>query len=368
MEKNAPVSQDVTRTTLIVLFIAMLISASFWVVRPFLAAFIWATVIVVATWPLVPALQARLWGKRGLAVAVLTLVLVLAFIVPLFLAVAAIVGNAEQIINWAKSLTGFTVPPPPEWLGSLPMVGNKLADYWGRAVNLGMVDLTAALAPYTAKLVGWFAEQAGSVGMVMLQFFLTVLIVGILYSKGELAGAAVLSFARRLGGVRSEEPVLLAAKAIRGVALGVGLTAIIQSVLGGIGLALTGVPAAAILTGVMLISCVAQIGPSLVLIPSIIFLYWKGEVFWGTVLLVWSVPVVTLDNILRPLLIRKGVDLSMLLIFAGVIGGLIAFGIIGLFIGPVVLAVTYTLLKAWVSGDESGHGKREEAQGQGDVL
>ena len=102
----------------------------------------------------------------------------------------------------------------------------------------------------------------------------------------------------------------------------------------------------------MLILCVAQIGPGLVLVPSIIFLYWKGAVLWGTILLIWSIPVVVLDNFLRPLLIRRGADLSLLLIFAGVIGGLIAFGIIGLFIGPVVLAVTYTLLKAWVSAGE----------------
>jgi predicted PurR-regulated permease PerM len=133
------------------------------------------------------------------------------------------------------------------------------------------------------------------------------------------------------------------------VALGVALTAIIQSVLGGIGLAIAGVPAAAVLTAVMLILCIAQLGPGLVLLPSIILLYWKGETLWGTVLLIWSLPVVILDNFLRPALIKKGADLPLLLIFAGVIGGLIAFGIIGLFIGPVVLAVAYTLLQAWVT-------------------
>ncbi|MFO7740650.1 MAG: AI-2E family transporter [Desulfatiglandaceae bacterium] len=144
---------------------------------------------------------------------------------------------------------------------------------------------------------------------------------------------------------------------MRSVALGVGLTAILQSTLGGIGLAVTGVPAAFILTGVMLILCIAQIGPGLVLIPSIIFLYWRGDILWGTVLLIWSVPVVLMDNILRPTLIRRGGDLPLLLIFAGVIGGLIAFGIIGLFIGPVVVAVSYTLLKAWVI---AGEGEQED--------
>ncbi|HZV47288.1 MAG TPA: AI-2E family transporter, partial [Thermodesulfovibrionales bacterium] len=144
-----------------------------------------------------------------------------------------------------------------------------------------------------------------------------------------------------------------AAKAVRGVALGVVLTAIIQSVLGGIGLAVTGVPAAAILTAVMFMLCIAQVGPALVLILSIVWLFWKGEPVWGGVLIAWSIPVVILDNFLRPVLIKKGADLPLLLIFAGVIGGLLAFGIVGLFIGPVVLAVSYVLLKAWVSESKS---------------
>jgi predicted PurR-regulated permease PerM len=136
----------------------------------------------------------------------------------------------------------------------------------------------------------------------------------------------------------------------------VALTAIIQSVLGGIGLAVAGVPAATVLTAVMFILCVAQIGPGLVLIPSIILLYWSGDTLWGTLLLVWSVPVTLLDNFLRPALIKKGADLPLLLIFAGVVGGLIAFGIIGLFIGPVILAVSYTLLVAWVSENGQSDG------------
>jgi len=349
---NISAPQDITRTALIVLFIGMLIAASFWVVRPFVSAFIWATMIVVATWPLLVALQARLWGRRWLAVAVMTLVLLLALIVPLSLAVATIIRSADEIVIKARSLATFTVPPPPDWLGSIPAIGPRLVEHWQEVAALRMVDISAWLAPYTAKLVGWFADQAGGVGMMILHFLLTVMISVILYSKGETTAAGVRSFARRLGGVRSEEAALLAAKAVRGVALGIGLTAIIQSVMGGIGLAVTGVPGASILTAVMLMLCVAQIGPSLVMVPSIIFLYWGGDILRGTILLVWSIPVVALDSFLRPLLIRRGADLSLPLIFAGVIGGLIAFGIIGLFIGPVVLAVTYTLLKAWVSGAE----------------
>ena len=186
--------------------------------------------------------------------------------------------------------------------------------------------------------------------MVVLQFFLTVIIAAILYAKGEETSEGIRSFAQRLAGKHGDAVVILAEKAIRGVALGVVVTAIIQATVGGIGLAVTGVPAAALLTAVMFMLCLAQIGPALVLVPALIWVYWNDGVIWGTILLVFVILAMTLDNFVRPVLIKKGADLPLVMIFAGVIGGLIAFGIIGLFIGPVVLAVAHTLLKAWISG------------------
>ena len=129
------------------------------------------------------------------------------------------------------------------------------------------------------------------------------------------------------------------------------VTALAQSILGGIGLAIAGVPFAAVLTALMFILCIAQIGPVLVLAPAVAWMYWNGDTGWATVLLVWTVVVGTMDNVLRPFLIKRGADLPLLLIFAGVIGGLLTFGLIGVFVGPLVLAVTYTLLAPWVSDD-----------------
>ena len=143
--------------------------------------------------------------------------------------------------------------------------------------------------------------------------------------------------------------MLLAGQAIRGVALGVVVTALVQAALGGLGLVIAGVPFAALLTAVVAFLCIAQIGPTPVLVPALIWLYWSGETGWGTFLVVWTVIVVTIDNVLRPLLIKRGADLPLLLIFAGVIGGLLAFGLVGVFVGPVVLAVAYTLLRAWIA-------------------
>jgi len=352
MNKNVSASGDVARITLAVLFIGALIAASFWVFKPFLTAFIWATIIVVATWPLLLKLQAWLWHRRGLAVAVMTVILLLVLVIPLFFSIVAIIDSADEIAAWVKSLGTFTIPPMPEWVGKIPLFGKNLAGYWQQYAALTPEELSASLTPYATNALKWFAAKAGSIGMIILHFLLTVIISAILYAKGETAAEGVRSFARRLAGQKGDETAVLASKAVRGVALGVVLTAIIQSVLGGIGLAVTGVPAASMLTAVMLILCIAQVGPTLVLILSIIWLFWKGEPVWGGVLIAWSIPVILLDNFLRPVLIKKGADLPLLLIFAGVIGGLLAFGIIGLFIGPVVLAVSHVLLKSWISEGE----------------
>jgi predicted PurR-regulated permease PerM len=195
----------------------------------------------------------------------------------------------------------------------------------------------------------WLAGAFGSAGLLGLQFLLTVAISAILYARGEAAASGVVRFGRRLAGDRGEQVVKLAGQAIRAVALGVVVTALVQTMLAGIGLAVAGIPFAALLTAVVLLLCIAQIGPLLVLVPAVIWLFWTGSTAWGTALAVWTVVVGMLDNVLRPILIKRGADLPLLLIFGGVIGGLIAFGIIGLFVGPVVLAVTYTLLKEWIA-------------------
>lgn len=349
---STPPPRDLTRTTLAVLFIGILIAACFWILRPFLLPLLWATMIVVATWPLMLGAQARLWGRRGLAVAVMTLALLLVFFVPFTLAIAAIVQNADEIIEWARSLGTATLGPPPEWLGKIPAFGRRLVELWQELAVSGHEGLTARLAPYAGKFVAWFVAQAGSLGMLFVEFLLTVLLAAILYAGGETAANGVCRFARRLAGQQGEEAVMLAGRAVRGVALGVVVTAMVQAVLGGIGLAVAGVPFASVLTAVMFILSIIQVGPVPVLLPAVGWLYWSGHPVAGTLLLVWTVVAGNLDNVLRPILIRKGADLPMLLILAGSIGGLIAFGIIGLFIGPVLLAVTYTLLTAWIEGEK----------------
>jgi len=343
-------NREVTRITLSVLGIGILIAGCLRVLEPFLVSVLWATMIVVSTWSLMLAVQARLGGRRGAAVAVMTVVLLLVLFVPLYLAVSTLLEQSTHVKELARDVATRGLPAPPAWLDSIPVVGHKLSEKWLALATLEPAQLTDRVSPYLRKGISWFAAQAGSFGSMVLSFLLTVAISAILYAKGEAAARRLIRFFHRLAGDRGDEIVILAGKAIKAVALGIVVTAAIQTVLAGIGLFAAQVPFAGVLTAIVLVLCIAQVGPLLAMLPCVIWLYTTGAPGRGTLLLVFMILAVVIDNILRPLLIRRGVELSLLLILPGVIGGLIWLGIIGLFVGPVVLAVTSTLIESWIAG------------------
>lgn len=348
---SIPSMRDLPRILLAVLFMAFAIIASLWILQPFLPALIWSTLIVVSTWPLMRAMQKRLRVKRGLAVIVMTAALLLIVIVPLALAVLTIVEHADDVSARLKEFANASVPAPPGWVDNVPLIGPRLAAEWQAIAALDADALRAHIAPYAKDAARWVLSKGGSLALFFLHLLLTVIISAMLYYSGERAVAGVRAFARRLAGPRGEQSVTLAGQAIRAVALGVVVTAVVQAVLGGIGLVVAGVPLAGFLTALMFLLAVAQIGAGPVLLLAVAWLYWSGGTWTATAFLVWALFVGSIDNVLRPLLIKRGADLPLVLIFAGVIGGLLAFGVVGLFVGPVVLAVAYTELSAWVSAD-----------------
>ncbi|MGH8432867.1 MAG: AI-2E family transporter YdiK [Solimonas sp.] len=340
---------DLTRTTLAILFIAAMIGGSLWILRPFLPAIIWAAMLAIATWPLFRSLQARLWNSRALAVTVMTLAILLIFVVPFWLAIGTIVRHSAQIIEWGEHLAATGLPPPPGWVESLPLIGAKAASVWRDIANDDLPELLERGRPYAGMITRGFVEAMGSFGAVLLQFLLTVAIAAILYAQGETAATMARRFGSRLAGARGEQAVVLAGQAARGVALGVVVTAFIQSGIGAFGLFVAGVPFASVFSALMFMLCIAQLGPGLVLIPAVIWLLATGDTGWGIFLGIVSVAAISIDNFVRPILIRRGVELPLLLILSGVVGGLLAFGLIGIFLGPMILAVAYTLFQAWLS-------------------
>ncbi len=353
MEKSQP-HQDLLKLLFALFFILLLITTSFWVLSPFILGFIWAGMVVIATWPLLEKLQQRLWGKRWMAVSVMTLLLVLLFVIPIALLVSSLLENSAPLIAWAKSPAPFQLPQL-EWLNKIPVIGDSLSLKWQDLVADGSNALLNKIPPYIGKAATWFFAQAANAGRFLFHLVLMVMFSILLYWKGEQVMLGIRHFAIRLADKRGDAVVLLAAQSIRAVALGIVVTALVQAIAGGIGLAIVGIPYPMLLTVLMFVCCVAQLGPLLVLIPSIAWLYWTGETTWGTILAIWSLILTTMDGVLRPFLIRLGADLPMVLILTGVIGGIISLGVIGLFIGPVVLAVSYSLLLAWM--DEVPHPK-----------
>ena len=342
-------SRDLARTMMVLLFIGGLMTASFLVVRPFLPAVVWAATLVIATWPLMRAVQGALGGRRWPAVTVMTIALALVVLVPLSLAVDAVVSHSDQIAALVAAAPSFRLPPAPAWMGDIPLVGDFLSTHWERLAQSEIADVVRWVRPYVGTVSQWFVGAAGSFGTTVLHLTLTIVFAAILYARGEQAAAWCVRFGRRLAGPRGEEVAILAGRAVRSVALGVVVTAIAQTLIVGIGFALTGVPQAGLLSAIVLLLCIAQLGPALVAIPATIWLFWSGATMAGIFMAIFTAVSLLMDNILRPVLIKRGADLPLLLVLSGVIGGLLAFGLLGLFLGPVILAVAYTLLHHWVN-------------------
>jgi predicted PurR-regulated permease PerM len=340
---------DITRTIFIVLLIGLLIGGCVWIIQPFLPALVWATMIVVATWPLMRRAQSWLGNSRWAATTLMTSALAALVIVPVGVAMGTIAANVLGLKDEAATLLSHPLPAAPGWLREIPIVGPRLTHEWQAQVAAGPGALVAKLQPYAGKLAAWIAARAGGLGMLTLHLLLTIFVAALLYMRGEEAARGLRRFARRVGGQRGDKAVILAGQAIRAVAIGIVVTALVQSGLGGVGLAIGGVPYVAVLTSIMFICCIAQIGAGVVLFGAAAWLLFHEERTGMAVFMaVWALIVTSLDNVLRPMLIKRGADLPLTLIFGGVLGGLVAFGIVGLFIGPVVLAVSFTLLKDWI--------------------
>lgn len=346
---NSAHSSEITRIVLLILLIGALLAGSFWTLLPFLGALIWATTVVVATWPALAWFEKRAGGRRGIATTIMTLLVLVAFVVPLWLAVSTLINAALNAPALLHDFAARGLGPPPAWIARVPLAGEQLAARWQELAAGGPEALAESVRPHARSAATWLLSVTGGIGAMIVHILLTIILVAILYAQGETAARGALAFGYRMGRERGEQTIVLAGQAVRSVALGVVVTALVQSVLAGIGLWICGVPHAGVLTALVFMLGIAQIGPLPVMAAAVIWLYATGGAGWGTVLLIWSIPVVALDNVLRPILIRRGVQLPMLLIIAGVIGGLIGFGVLGLFVGPVILAATYTLTKAWVA-------------------
>ena len=327
----------------------MLLVASLWTMMAFIGPLVWATAIVVATWPLLEWVQRHVGNSRALATTVMTLVMLVIFVVPFWAALGAMLDASVDGVEVVRSYLKNGLGPPPDWLAKVPVCG--------RAPDLRMAgpvrrragavrrndstvrEIRGRLAPGDHRRLRRPARALSAHGDHRGHSLCT----------GETAASGVRAFASRLAGERGDAAVILAGQSVQSVALGVVVTALVQTTLVGLGFFVAGIPHPGLLTAIVFVLCIAQLGPFPVLIPAIIWMFSHASGVWATVFLIYSIPVGIMDNFLRPILISRGVELPLILIIAGVIGGLIAFGVIGLFIGPVILAVTYSSLGVWIA-------------------
>jgi predicted PurR-regulated permease PerM len=331
--------------------LALLILWTFLIIQPFVPILTWSAVLAVAFYPAFSWLAKSLGGRPRLAAAILTLVTLGIIIGPAaWLGVSAV----EGIRDLASQIgTGdLVLQAAPEWIKGWPVIGPQLYDLWNEAYT-NVRAMLREVAPYLKPLAGIMLSFAGDAGIGTLQFLLSVFVAGFLFPNGPQLVAAVRGFLFRIVPEQSEHFLELAGATIRAVSQGVIGVAILQSLLAGIGFKLAGVPSAGLLAFVALLLSIVQIGPFLVLFPVVIWIWTAKDVTTALLLTAFLVAVGLLDNILKPLVMGRGLTTPTLVILIGVIGGTLAHGIIGLFIGPIILSVAWELAAAWIRIDRA---------------
>lgn len=316
------------------------------VLRPFLAALTWALILSMSTWPTYRWLERKLNGRRTAAAAIMTCLLTLAFLGPLVVIATQLAEQVTSFSAWLIPKLHQGLPGPPPWLRGLPFLGPQLEEIW-TAISQDSQSLTAELGPYVGILSKWLLQAARQVGSELLELTISVLTTFFFYRDGASAARRTTAVLERLSAGRAQHLLNVAENTMTGVVYGILGTALAQGTLAGLGFWVAGVPGAFFLGLATTAASLIPMGPPLIWLPTSIWLM-QSDPYWGVGLFFWGLLVVsTVDNIIKPLFIHRGSALPLLLVLLGIFGGLISFGFLGIFIGPVLLAVGYALLKEW---------------------
>jgi predicted PurR-regulated permease PerM len=350
LEKDARSRDYVRRALEVSVHVGLLISltaACYLILRPFLPLIVWGMVIAIALYPGYLRVAALLGGRNRLAAVLCTILLLALLIIPAVLMASTLVQSTGELAGRIREGKGI-IPPPPPSIGNWPLIGVPLKDAW----SLASTNLSAALSTFApqirAALPELFSLSAG-LGLAVLQLILAILVAGALLANAAGAANVAHLFTRRLFGSRGAEFELLAGSTIRSVTSGIIGVALIQSIFAGLGFLVFGLPGAGLWAVIFLFAAVVQVG-GLVLVPAVIYMFAISSTAKGALFLIWCVFVGVMDNVLKPLLLGRGVAVPVAVVFLGAIGGFVAMGILGLFIGAVILSVGYKLYLAWLEG------------------
>ena len=330
------------------------------VLRPFLSALLWAAILCASTWPIYARVERLLGGRRTAAAAVMVVSAGAIFLLPLALLVSHMAVEVAQVATIADRWTELGPPDPPQWVGTTPLVGARLDAYW-REVTSDSTKLAADLRGYIGPVREWLVSTGVLLGSGLIELVLALLISFFFYRDG-MAGAAALRLAlARVGGARAEHLLALSAATVKGIVYGVLGTNLVQAMLAALGLRLVGVPSALFLGFVLFFLSLIPLAPALIFIPSIIWLVQQDATSGAIFLAVWYIAVfMLLEGVLRSYLISRGGQLPLLLVFLGILGGVVSFGLLGIFLGPTLLAVAYALLREWNAAESRMTEEEEE--------
>ena len=319
----------------------------FYIVQPFIVPLVWGLIITVSVYPVYQRLHSLLAGKQNLAAILVSLILLLIIVVPVVLLTGRLANSIETVAQDLIQGT-FSIPLPTQKVAAWPLIGEPLFKYW-TLIATNPMEAVKPIAPQLKTMGQWLVTTGFSLTASVLQLILAIIISGVLLANADAGHRLALAISKRFVGTRGEEFERITEATIRNVAIGVLGVALIQSSLLGVGFAFAGIPAAALLTLICFFLAVIQVGPGLIVLPVIIYVFSNHDTLFSIVFLVWSVFVALIDNILKPLLMGMGSKIPIVIIFMGSIGGLLFSGLIGLFVGAVVLALGYKLFLAWLA-------------------
>ncbi len=339
--------------------LVVMLSLCFVIVRPFLVPIAWGIIIAVAVYPGYRRLLGAVAGRRALASTLFALLALLLLIVPILMLSGTLVQGAQGLERGFAD-GGLNLPPAPD-LSYIPLVGQPVHDFWETASS-NLEGALRMIEPQLRQVGHWTLGFAKDAGLGILHFIFAILIAAVLLAKSEAGARTGRAFACRLAGERGHRFAQLAEAVVRSVSRGILGVAMIQSLLAGLGMLAAGVPAAGLWALIALLLSTIQIGVFPIMLPAVVYVFYTGDTLTSVLFLIWAIFVGSLDNILKPILLGRGVSVPMPVIFVGAIGGFIGAGIIGLFVGAVVLVLGYELFMAWLTDGQRQNGRAGECE------
>ena len=344
--EHAPQVTPIDRWVALFILVVIVVGCYF-VLQPFLSALLWAFILCCATWPVFLRACKLTRGRAGWASLLMTLGIAAVLLAPFVVVGMSLADNAQDLLEASHRVVADGPPDPPAWVAKLPLIGPRAEAYWTGLAH-DKVRLLAELKNYIDPIRNFAIASGQALAHGILQLTLSIFIAFFVYRDGEAMTRRLMSTVARIFGETGRHLAELAAGTTRGVVYGILGTALIQGILAAIGFMIAGVPAAPLLGLVTFFLSPVPIGPPLVWMPAAFWLFNHGETGWAIFMVVWGVAVVSsVDNVIKPLIISRGSNMPFILVMLGVLGGVVAFGFIGVFLGPTLLAIGYALLSDW---------------------